>query len=677
MKKIGLLHVLVVLKALALQTDSERNSGTRDHKGATEVPTLDNDYVALPERGMLLERTGTLLTHDSYDITSLVIAVDRPDVGLDTTGCRMQLDPVTAEMSRRINELKSMTDAIFRARQHLSTEEVCTALGYDDCNDETPDHRGKRFIAEILAVASFGLATSAIAMSAVNTARISDLQEHLEQNRDDIQHLKDRLLALDITTDLIIANDRKMVGVMKAHADKITDMQRQITCIQKYIKYKQFWDRAIKDIESALQFVLNGKTHGHLTPSLLTPPELDHIIKRISASRGTNSGMAFFEKFPNIWYQTAHANLIGADFSNLTFEFLITYPHLRKAPIYPFFEVKQVGFIATKEEHQEVAVAATICLKFMTPQFAIYDDGWHFLNAPLSCPLFGTTMVCPRDQYQLIPLEECLSLDNTTASKCPIRTCGRDQFISTRGGVLLRTTDKYITITDKVDLTNTSPLKQNTGKYKEIAVPKHQAAFIEWGDNVASVHFSDTVVYSPRAPKTKLRVTKYGSPERPNITWTELLRVPELGASQINDRFRAQHTTLEELQNFTIPTSAAVMEIQGLLRHNPMSNILNWVKYGIIATGGIATMAFLYTSRKICMKRKAGAKVPEHDENLQNPEILVTRPGSRRTSTITMTDNAGTDNQLRPIQTRQTGRDGTVYVPLYPEVSNDIHMVPN
>ena len=77
-------HTIVILALILCQVPAAIKKNTEPTLDPTTVPLPENNstrlpyvpgngFVAIPERGMLLERTGTLITHSNYEVASVII----------------------------------------------------------------------------------------------------------------------------------------------------------------------------------------------------------------------------------------------------------------------------------------------------------------------------------------------------------------------------------------------------------------------------------------------------------------------------------------------------------------------------------------------------------------------------------------------------------------------------
>ena len=154
-------------------------------------------------------------------------------------------------------------------------------------------------------------------------------------------------------------------------------------------------------------------------------------------------------------YSSGIATLLNADFENLQFTFLITFPNFESDAIYPYLTIRQIGFGAKVAQSNKTA-----CLMFKMPQTAvIHDNRLYALKNSFNCPDFGNVRICYRHQLDIISMSECVSLngnmtkhgDQDSYSPCQLTQCrgylkNDDVYQSTSSGLLLRTRSPKIDI---------------------------------------------------------------------------------------------------------------------------------------------------------------------------------------------------------------------------------------
>ena len=165
----------------------------------TQIP--ENGFVAIPERGMLLERTRTLITHSSYDVVSVVIQANRIqfaeffDPMPNTPNCSgKQIRDLALEYQNKKLKYKNMTEAILLARVQLRTPNICKTFELPNCHDIP--HRQKRFIFGIAGLVTAG---TALGLSTENRKQIEKIRSTLRRQELQLQNLRSELDPLSST----------------------------------------------------------------------------------------------------------------------------------------------------------------------------------------------------------------------------------------------------------------------------------------------------------------------------------------------------------------------------------------------------------------------------------------------------------------------------------------------
>ena len=197
------------------------------------------------------------------------------------------------------------------------------------------------------------------------------------------------------------------------------------------------------------------------------------------------------------------ATLIDADFEQLQFTFLITYPDFERNPIYPYYQVHQIGFYA-QLPHPSLE---RDCFMFsMPPSAVLHNNTLYALLQPLNCPNFGNVKICSSTQFQLFLLESCLRVNAENISdefisnemNCPLFKCLSSKltaYTSTAGGILIRTNSDTVDVIH--DRTNTALDLYTCGTKTTLQVGESGSIFIPWNKNISSIVFENEVVYSP------------------------------------------------------------------------------------------------------------------------------------------------------------------------------------
>ena len=534
-----------------------------------EVDEQDtSQYVVIPNRGVLLERYGTIFSHPQMNIMTAVITLDKLDYNETCDG--LNLGTVTDNFNNQMKKYNEMTKAVFEAQNIFTSQEVCSILRgkirNDDFCSQTKYNRKKRFVAAgayVMAGAALGVATAAAGMAANNMVEIEKIHNYIKQHEQDISQLQQTLQNTRQRQDTIIDTQNSLLGYIQEMTITINELQKQVQCMTKYIYFQSWADELRREVENVLQFIFLGQTYGRLNPKLINPARLQQFIKSTSTITSV-----ILSKYPNILYQTAMASLIDANFDQLQFTFLLTYPNFEQNPIYPYYTVHQIGFYALLPDEVEQRT----CFMFSMPNaVVIHNNTLYTLLKPINCPSFGNVKICSNSQFRLFPLHECLQTKsknvlNKTISReinCPLFQCIGEKskkygYVSTAGGILLRTRTKTIDIINNLPNHDLDLYGKATKTTWDIG--QSGAIFIPWTQNVSSVVFDDEVVYSPINAQNFAHIRVSPQNDIARLDNSSLFAVPMLGTDKLSAIIQQQENRLQELENGIQPSLLSIKD---------------------------------------------------------------------------------------------------------------------
>ena len=175
----------------SLLNDLPQDSTPKDGK-PPYIP--ENGYVSLPERGILLERTGTLISHTNYEVVSIVIKANPLMTKLDakylakSTCDSRPLSVIKWDYQSKVQTLKNMTEAIFLSRDQLKTPNICLTFNLENC--EHLSHRSKRFL---LGAAALATAGTALGLTLDTRAQVEKIKNTLQGQEQKLHSLQDEL----------------------------------------------------------------------------------------------------------------------------------------------------------------------------------------------------------------------------------------------------------------------------------------------------------------------------------------------------------------------------------------------------------------------------------------------------------------------------------------------------
>ena len=537
------------------------------YNSCTELDEQDtSQYVVMPNRGILLERYGTIFSHPQMNIMTAVITLDKLDHN-DTCGS-FNLQSVVDNFNNQMKKYDKMTTAVFEAQSIFTSQEVCSILrGKHRENDfctQTKYNRQKRFVAAgayVMAGAALGVATAAAGMAANNMIEIEKIQNYIKQHEQDIGQLQQTLQNTRLKQDTIIDTQNSLLGYIQEMTININKLKQQMECMTLFIYFQSWANELRREVENVLQFIFLGQTYGRLNPKLINPTRLQQFLKN-----STTITSMILSKYPNILYQTAMASLIDANFEQLQFTFLLTYPNFEQNPIYPYYTVHQIGFFAVLPDEPE----QRSCFMFSMPDaVVVHNKTLYTILQPLNCPSFGNVKICSNSQFQLFPLQECLqtkskNVPNKTISReinCPLFQCigqqnNKHAYISTAGGILIRT------ITKTIDIINNLPNHDldlyGTATKTTWDIGESGAIFVPWTKNVSSVVFDDEVVYSPVNAQNFAHIQVSPQNDIAKLDNSSLFAIPTLGTNKLSSIIQRQENRLKELENGIQPSLSSI-----------------------------------------------------------------------------------------------------------------------
>ena len=468
------------------------------------------EYVVVPNRGLLFQRTGTIFSHPQMNLMMAVITLEplRYEQTPENRICREALWAIERKFNATMDKYHNITQAIFQSKNIFTTEEICEI--FDDQNNHpsvcpnfsAANHKEKRFAsvgAYALAGTAMAAAVAAVGVSTSNKIELDKVKKILNEQEDSIKELQDQLKHTNNKLEVVLDTQRSVLGYIEQMSSRVDVLNSKVDCMHKHFSYLHWSLELQAEVENLLQFVFKGNLQGKLTPTLIRPALLRKLIRQQSFVNSKILG-----RYPNMLYSSATASLLNADFKSLQFTYLISFPDFGNDPIYPYLTVQQNGFFAKHPSSNE-----STCLMFNMPQTAIIHDGkLHALKDTLTCSDFGNVQICDSKQLDMIPMADCLNLGNnfTTTSKravfsyCQLTQCignlrNNDVYISSPSRLLVRT------LSPTIEIVYDQPKHQLdlyvSALMKAVATPESGAMFIPWHKNISAVTFSKAVVYSP------------------------------------------------------------------------------------------------------------------------------------------------------------------------------------
>jgi hypothetical protein len=350
--------------------------------------------------------------------------------------------------------------------------------------------------------------------------------------------------------------------------------------------YQNMLNEVKEQVKNVIQFIFLGRTFGPLNPLLINPEKLKYFIENEPTITSH-----ILTQFPNLLYQSGRASIIQADFNKLQFTFLLSYPQFGENPIFPFYTIKQIGFLA------KIVNNDTECLMLNMPQYAVVNNNsLYILRKMLNCPSFGNVFLCYNKQLDLYPVENCLDIGAkyktdsllTPELTCPMIPCylqqkGNEVYVSTKAGILLRTQAPYIQIAytrrkHQLDL-------YSSANAERVPTASSGAMFVPWKSNVSAVTFGSSVIYSPVNADNAANIKVTPINPLPALDVSTLLAIPQIGTDKIQNIMNSQQERIDKIERELIPSSLSVMPGQELLKLIPA-----WIKVVLCILASIIIM---------------------------------------------------------------------------------------
>ena len=592
-------------------------------------------YIVIPNRGLVFEREGTIFAHPQMKLMTAIITLDRLTYNnnFENDFCKRELNMVDQKFNKTMERYREITYAIFQAKNMFTSAEICTIFERPNrpeicqihgmSNQSNALGREKRFVgigAYAVAGTAIVIGTTALGLAGYNTHEIERINKYLIDQEQMILELQTQFKLTTNKLDVVLDTQNSVLSYIEEMTVKIEDIRSNVECWAKYFTYMQWANELISEVEKLLQFVFQGQTYGRLTPTLIKPSLLRQFIED-----QTDSASEILGRYPNMLYQSAMASILNADFDNLQFTFLITYPDFGRDPIYPYFSVKQNGFWAQTPDSDH-----DTCLRYDMPSVAIlYGTKLFALRRELHCPNFGNVKICPNTAFDMIPMNECIKLqhldsDNRTSTEmdkfhCQLIQCPRpvkpDSYLTSPSGLLIRTQSPT------VDIVYDKPRHQLdiyvSALMKTIATPPSGALFIAWQANISAVSFNKTVVYSPINAENHGHIAMSTSNEKAYLNMMSLFSIPSLGTERISEIINTQQQRIQELEKNFEPSFDSVKKWA-----TDAFTFPSWLKFLIYAAFALTAVLM----GKSCYHTISKFKTPEQRPPMPHTYDIVPDP---------------------------------------------------
>ena len=160
-------------------TAADPHLTTLDANPPIDIGRDGTGFVAIPERGLLLERTGTLISHTSYDVATVIIQLQKLNFTQiyrhSPPNCDNNLKAQLQQVEQHyINELTNLENALYEAillsEIQLKSARLCDVFQLNGPRCTQMPTRQKRFF--ITGAAALATAGTALDLSLQNERQI-------------------------------------------------------------------------------------------------------------------------------------------------------------------------------------------------------------------------------------------------------------------------------------------------------------------------------------------------------------------------------------------------------------------------------------------------------------------------------------------------------------------------
>ena len=527
-------------------------------------------YNIIEQRGMAMERRGTLISYNSIDLMSVIIKIPPLSQTNITANCSQYLDNIDKAYKSSMSRYNKLIIHLLQPTIKISNYKICKLIRGTEGNCHRykkqintayiPKIRHKRFVAgEIMAAAALSISATALGLGIANRVQLDKLESYIGTIAEDVKTIADQLKTTNDRQDQILDAQHNILGYIADIRQDIDDIHDMLECTRLEIHYQQWFNEIIAKLEDILIYPLQGKLSGPLLPTILSPEQIALSIADTAYSMGD-----LLTHLPLIFYSSATVTLLEFDLDELIFKFIIAFPLLQNTQtVIPIFQIFQVGFHAQIEGSRPNETTLEQCLIFDMPQQATKKDNkWFTLKLPQDkCPIIGSFSVCPETAFELSNLEKCIDLplqenkDPKTSSisdlGCEINRCqGTSAYTNLKGGVLIRSINPTVEIlTHQNDKGLT--LSELTSSTALLNLTKAKTLWVPWKQNLAAVQVHDKVIHNPTDGDfiAQLEVLK-------SKNFTHIFRL-----AQILDTTYESQKIIEEIQHHQGVISNLTLEI--------------------------------------------------------------------------------------------------------------------
>ena len=550
-------------------------------------------YKVIEQRGIAMERRGTLISYNSMDLMSVIVRIPPLSATNLTANCSLALEPINAAFETVKEEYRQLFTQLLQPSIKISQIKLCQMVGGDPCKaaKKVANRRDKRFVAEAMAAGALAIAATSLGLSIDTRIQLDKLETYLDSVAADVESIATELQETNNRQRRILNIQSNILGYIADIHEDINKLQDMLECTRLQIHYTQWYEEILQKLRDILVYPLQGTLSGRLRPTILSPEDIAYSI-----ADSAKSMKDMLTHLPLIFYSSATVTLIGFDMDNLVFNFLIAYPLLQDtSAVLPIYQVFQTGFHTSVQEKYNNNTEEQ-CLQFDMPERATkIDDIWHTLELPQDkCPIIGIFSVCPVPAYKVSDLEQCIDLqlhekkhiNGNSHDGCKIRTCTEESsFINLKGGIMLRTNKPAVDALYKQESRTGFSINDLTSSTSQLNVTKAKTLWIPWRTKLAAVQVDDMLIHNPVDDNFDARIE---SLEAKNVS--ELFKLSQILDTNFESKavIKEIEQHQEEIESLTyeIDASNKLLDTIGVLikfYRDPM----RYIKIPLIVVGSI------------------------------------------------------------------------------------------
>lgn len=253
----------------------------------------------------------------------------------------------------------------------------------------------------------------------------------------------------------------------------------------------------------------------------------------------------------------------------------------------------------------------------------------------------------------------------------PTGKCAGVNYISTPAGVILRTTQSEISLVT-TNIKADGSTDTESAKSHEVQVPPYKAIFVPWSKNISSIHFDNQVIYAPDLRENEAMIVHKPLIAKPNLTWTDILNVPDVGTEQISFELEKFNKRMSEIDAIASKFIGPGQIIDVLL------NIPKWIKAAFYVLCVCCGITLIMWARKFAL---FVLKTFRPNKKKKTVGFTTNTPSLRKTRSImSLSSRKGSLASIANALVTNTQDTTADYVHMYPVIQDEqppLRLVPS